>query len=192
MAALLALVLLCFYCNLGNSRRSECWGPRRSAPVLPRKPCSAGKDSWPNAQVRTGVCTEFAQEIVVCAGFWANARLGLAAPRRFCREHRAPCWFLGKMLRSVGSRCSQMPGNSSNQGHYTPSAVVKCKFPLSELRSCGNSQSLLFPKCTTRTTLRFAKRMFTQQMALNIFVRILRARKWFASTKMQAPNATVF
>ena len=24
--------------------------------------------------------------------------------------------------------------NSSNQGHYTPSAVVKCKFPLSELR----------------------------------------------------------
>ena len=65
--------------------------------------------------------------------------LGFAAPRRFCREHRAPCWFLGKMLRSAGSRfrstgAPKMPGNSSNQGHYTPPAVVKCKFPLSELR----------------------------------------------------------
>ena len=65
--------------------------------------------------------------------------LGFAAPHRFCREHRAPCWFLGKMLRSAGSRfrstgAPKMPGNSSNQGHYTPSAVVKCKFPLSELR----------------------------------------------------------
>ena len=38
-----------------------------------------------SAQVRA----EFAEEIVV------------AAPRRFCREHRAPCWFLGKMLRSA-------------------------------------------------------------------------------------------
>ena len=65
--------------------------------------------------------------------------LGFAAPRQFCREHRAPCWFLGKMLRSAGSRfrstgAPKMPGNSSNQGHYTPPAVVKCKFPLSELR----------------------------------------------------------
>ena len=82
-----------------------------------------------SAQVRA--C--FAEKTVVCGkGFFA-------APRRFCREHRAPCWFLGKMLRSAGSRfrstgAPKMPGNSSNQGHYTPPAVVKCKFPLSELR----------------------------------------------------------
>ena len=38
----------------------------------------------------------------------------------------------GSRFRSTGA--PKMPGNSSNQGHYTPSAVVKCKFPLSELR----------------------------------------------------------
>ena len=43
------------------------------------------------------------------------------------------------MLRAAGSRfrstgAPKMSGNSSNQGHHTPSAVVKCKFPLSELR----------------------------------------------------------
>ena len=47
---------------------------------------------------------EFAEEIVVRAvpGLWANARVR-AAPCRFYREHRAPCWFLGKMLRSASS-----------------------------------------------------------------------------------------
>ena len=65
--------------------------------------------------------------------------LGFAAPRRFCREHGAPCWFLDKMLRSAGSRfrstgAPNMPGNSSNEGNYAPPTVVKCKFPLSELR----------------------------------------------------------
>ena len=98
----------------GKGFLAKCSGPHRSAPNLPRK-------SWS------------------VPGFWANARLGFAAPRRFCREHRAPCWFLDKMLRSVGSRfrstgAPKMPGNSSNQGYSTPPAVVKCKFPLSELR----------------------------------------------------------
>ena len=41
-----------------------------------------------SAQVRA----EFAEEIVVRARF--GLMLGFAAPRRFCREHRAPC-FLG-------------------------------------------------------------------------------------------------
>ena len=41
----------------------------------------------------------------------------------------------GSRFRSTGA--PKMPGNSSNQGHYTPSAVVKCKFPLSEL--CGEA-----------------------------------------------------
>ena len=96
----------------GKGFLAKCSGPHRSAPNLPRK-------SW-SVQV-------------------FGLMLGFAAPRRFCREHRAPCWFLGKMLRSVGSRfrstgAPKMPGNSSNQGHYTPPAVVKCKFPLSELR----------------------------------------------------------
>ena len=56
----------------GKGFLAKCSGPHRSAPNLPRK-------SWS------------------VAGFWANARVR-AAPRRFCREHRAPCWFLGKML----------------------------------------------------------------------------------------------
>ena len=104
---------------------------------MPRKPCSAGKDSWLNAQVRTGPRRICRGNHGPCQVF--GLMLGFAAPRRFCREHRAPCWFLGKMLRSAGSRfrstgAPKMPGNSSNQGHYTPPAVVKCKFPLSELR----------------------------------------------------------
>ena len=104
---------------------------------LPRKPCSAGKDSWLNAQVRTGPRRICRGNRGPCQVF--GLMLGFAAPRRFCREHRAPCWLLGKMLRSAGSRfrstgAPKMPGNSSNQGHYTPPAVVKCKFPLSELR----------------------------------------------------------
>ena len=98
----------------GKGFLAKCSGPHRSAPNLPRK-------SWS------------------VPGFWANV-LGLAAPRRFCREHRAPCWVPGQnAYRSAGSRfrntgAPKMPGNSSNQGHYTPPAVVKCKFPLSELR----------------------------------------------------------
>ena len=40
---------------------------------------------------------------IVGAGF-GTICVGFAAPHRFCREHRAPCWFLDKMLRSVGSR----------------------------------------------------------------------------------------
>ena len=52
-----------------------------------------------SAQVRA----EFAEEIVVRARF-LGLMLGFAAPRRFCREHRAPCWFLGKMLRSGGKQ----------------------------------------------------------------------------------------
>ena len=104
---------------------------------LPRKPCSAGKDSWLNAQVRTGPRRICRGNRGPCQVF--GLMLGFAAPRRFCREHRAPCWLLGKMLRSAGSRfrstgAPKMPGNSSNQGHYTLPAVVKCKFPLSELR----------------------------------------------------------
>ena len=61
----------------GKGFLAKCSGPHRSAPNLPRK-------SWS------------------VPGLWANARVR-AAPRRFCREHRAPCWFLGKMLRSASS-----------------------------------------------------------------------------------------
>ena len=135
-------------------------------PVLPRKPCSAGKDSWLNAQVRTGPRRIYRGNRGPCQVF--GLMLGFAVPRRFCREHRAPCWFLGKMLRSAGSRfrstgAPKMPGNSSNQGHYTPSAVVKCKFPLSKLRGeatyCGGHLSrtpsyadFLDPNQGTRST----------------------------------------
>ena len=105
------------YCNLCNSQKPGA----RSAPVLPTKPWSAV--SGLNARVRAGPRL-FAEKTVLCGkgflakcsgphrsapnlprkswsvpGFWANARVR-AAPRRFCREHRAPCWFLGKMLRS--------------------------------------------------------------------------------------------
>ena len=62
---------------------------------------------------------------------------GFAAPRRFAENTVLAGSCAKKMLRSAGSRfrstgASKMPGNSSNQGHYTPSAVVKCKLPLSE------------------------------------------------------------
>ena len=51
-----------------------------------------------SAQVRA----EFAEEIVVRTRFLGKCS-GSQLARRFCREHRAPCWFL-KMLRSAGSR----------------------------------------------------------------------------------------
>ena len=81
------------------------------------------------------VRARFAKEIVV------RARFGRMLVFRSVLPDRAPCWFLGKMFRSARSRfrstgASKMPGNSSNQGHYTPPAVV-CKFPLSEL--CGEA-----------------------------------------------------
>ena len=102
---------------------------------LPRKPCSAGKDSWLNAQVRTA--PNLPRKSWSVPGFWANARVRSSAPVL----PRTPCsvLILGKMLRSAGSRfrstgAPKMPGNSSNEGHYTPPAVVKCKFPLSGLR----------------------------------------------------------
>ena len=61
----------------GKGFLAKCPDPHRSVPNLPRK-------SWS------------------VPGLWVNARVR-AAPRRFCREHRAPCWFLGKMLRSASS-----------------------------------------------------------------------------------------
>ena len=68
--------------------------------VLPRKPCSAGKVSWLNAQARTGnrgpcqvfglmlgfvLRAGFAENTVLRAGSWAKC-LG---PHRVCRENRA-------------------------------------------------------------------------------------------------------
>ena len=49
---------------------------------------------------------------------------------------RAGSWAkcLGPQEADLEAQVLKMPGNSSNQGHYTPPAVVKCKFPLSELR----------------------------------------------------------
>ena len=48
----------------------------------------------------------------------------------------------GSRFRSTGA--PKMPGNSSNQGHYTPPAVVKRKFPL---------VSFVVKQPTTRTAL---------------------------------------
>ena len=98
-ARLAAPIGVCSYCNLCNSLSPE-QGPRL-----------------------------FCRQNRGPRRFLVWAMLGFAAPRRFCREHRAPCWLLGKMLRSTGSRfrstgAPKMPGNSSNEGHYTPPAVV--------------------------------------------------------------------
>ena len=83
---------------------------------------------------------EFAEEIVVCARFLGSCSV-CAAPRRFAKYTVLRAGFWAK-CRSAGSRfrstsAPNMPGNSSNQSHYVPSAVVKCKFPLSEL--CGEA-----------------------------------------------------
>ena len=83
---------------------------------------------------------EFAEEIVVCARFLGSCSV-CAAPRRFAKYTVLRAGFWSK-CRSAGSRfrstsAPNMPGNSSNQSHYVPSAVVKCKFPLSEL--CGEA-----------------------------------------------------
>ena len=109
-------------------------GSRRSAPVLPRKPCSAGKDSWLNAQVRTGPRRICRGNRGPCQVF--GLILGFAAPRRFCREHRAPCWFLGKMLRSAGSRFRSTgtgaptlsSGKATNSGHNPVELFAILKF----------------------------------------------------------------
>ena len=91
---------------------AKCSGPHRSAPNLPRK-------SWS------------------VPGFWTNAPVRSSVPVL----PRTPCSVLvpaQNAFRSAGSRFrstgSQNARKQQQSGHYTPSAVVKCKFPLSELR----------------------------------------------------------
>ena len=110
---------------------------RRSAPVLPRKPCS-GKGFLAKCSGPHRSAPNLPRESWSVPGFWTNARVRSSAPVL----PRTPCSVLVPGQKCLGPRKADLEARvlpkcqetAANQGHYTPPAVVKCKFPLSELR----------------------------------------------------------